>query len=137
MPCRVLPGHARSELDLFDDAHHCRASADARAELSRMMAERFTTFVFTEPLPMSARKADWAKCGRCAAAFYLRGPSCSAAASSSAARVAPASAPQPASGCDLPANLTALATLREAGHLTADEFAAAKAQLLGLARPES
>ena len=99
-----------------------------------MMAERFTTFVFNEPLPMSARKADWPKCGRCAAAFYLQGPPPTSTASSSGGPVAAAVVPQPAEGSVLLTSLSDLAKLREAGHLTEEELTAAKARLLGLPR---
>ena len=44
---------------------------DAAFELNKMMDERFTTFHFTEPLPLQARRADWVHCGRCAASFYF------------------------------------------------------------------
>jgi hypothetical protein len=41
-------------------------------EYSSMMAERFTTFVFANPLPKAERKMEWAHCGRCAANVYLQ-----------------------------------------------------------------
>ena len=37
-----------------------------------MMAERFTTFEFTVPLPKSERRADWVHCPKCCAAFHIR-----------------------------------------------------------------
>jgi len=45
---------------------------------------------------------------------------------------APAPAPEPAAGGDMTAELERLATLRNQGVLTDQEFAAAKAKLLGL-----
>ena len=39
--------------------------------LNSAMAERFTTRVWRNPLPMHARVADFPRCSRCCAAFYL------------------------------------------------------------------
>lgn len=111
-----------------------RGSPGAQAELNRMMAERFTTFAFVEPLPPSSRKADWPKCGRCAAAFYLRGPSSASSASSSGGPLASAMVPPRAEDSVLLTHLNDLAKLREAGHLSEEEFTVAKARLLGLPR---
>ena len=83
-----------------------RGSPDAQAELNRMMAERFTTFVFNEPLPVS-------KCGRCAAVFYLQGSPSTSTASSSGRPFAAAVAPQRAEGSVLLTSLSDLAKLSQ------------------------
>ena len=61
-----------------------RGTEVARDELTRMMAERFTTFNFTVPLPLKHRRPDWPKCVRCASAFYFNGPSAALLAASGA-----------------------------------------------------
>ena len=106
------------------------------------MGERFTTFRFTTPLPMSARQADWPKCGRCAAGFYLRGhvgatlaPSLMVGGRDSAwagttESSSAASTQQPQQPERLMASLRELVLLRSQGCVSEAEFVAFKARLL-------
>ena len=48
-----------------------RKDAELTAALNTAMAERFTTRVWTTPLPTHERVPDFPRCSRCCAAFYL------------------------------------------------------------------
>ena len=48
-----------------------RDDAGEAARLNRAMAERFTTRFWDTPLPMDQRVADFPRCSRCCATFYL------------------------------------------------------------------
>ena len=64
VPCRL--GGVCSGRTLLECS---RRSPESRAELNRMMGERFVAFEFATPLPKTERRADWVHCGRCCAAF--------------------------------------------------------------------
>ena len=48
-----------------------RHSWDEAARNDQAMEERFTTFIFTRPLPMNERIAKFPHCAHCCATFYL------------------------------------------------------------------
>ena len=103
----------------------------ARETLNGMMDERFKQYQFLVPLPKCLRQPDWPICGRCAATFYLHGP-CGAAGKSSQAAcgaVVPAR-PIAAGVADVVSSLAKLTEMKTAGHLTAEEFQAAKQLVL-------
>ena len=110
-----------------------------RDSLNAMMDERFTIFEFTNPIPRSSRIEEWPHCGRCAAAFYLKGPPASTESASSSAGPRPSPVSRPAEQAPSPGGLIAalqdLAQLRAAGTLNDQEFSAAKQLLLGSATP--
>ena len=113
----------------------------AAVQYNGMMDERFTIFHFRHPLPIASRRADWSKCGRCAAGFYLSartglqsGPatltnpvtrSACSAAPAVPLYVAPTSMPGA-----MMASLRALVVLHSQGCLSDMEFSAFKAKLL-------
>ena len=121
------------------------------AELTSQMSERFSTFSFTVPLPFAARDKAFPKCGRCAAAFYLRGQGqpqeAAAAFFEEGSPMAGAVGAQPAWAAAAPAARTAtgsigqsgpaivdalqrLIALRDSNAIDAEEFALAKKKLL-------
>ena len=106
------------------------------ASLNGMMAERFTTFYFTAPLPMPERVLAWKHCGKCAAIFYMRGEPAAgpepgaASASSSGAPAAPPVPPAQASNPTIVNGLVELSRLYAAGALTSEEFTVAKSRML-------
>ena len=117
-----------------------RRDAVKAATLDGMMQERFTTFSFWNPVPMQNRIVDFPKCGRCCAAFYLRGLNQNASSSDSPVAAASAVLPVAAnSSCSASsqsgpsmAELRELVELRREGLLDEEEFRAAKQRLLGL-----
>lgn len=103
----------------------------ARDTLNGMMDERFKGYHFAVPMPMHLRQADWPSCGRCAAAFYLQGPSAAAGMSSRAACNADVPRLPIAVGvADVVSSLAKLSEMKAAGHLTEKEFKAAKQLVL-------
>ena len=109
------------------------ADPDAAHELNRMMNERFTTFVFSEPLPLAARRPDWVHCGRCAAHFYLKFDGVAALQALQEADgdavVAPQAAPPAGKFME---DVRELKRLKEEGFFDEAEFVAAKRRLLQL-----
>jgi hypothetical protein len=109
-------------------------SIEEREGYDEMMAERFTVFSFTKPVPKAERRPDHPHCGKCCATFYLTYGSSrsttvtpSPVSSSTGPPVAPPT-PRP----DLVSHLLALQQLHTTGALSLAEFTAAKAQLLSL-----
>lgn len=136
---------------------------DVADEYTGMMSERFTTFAFTSPIPLPLRQKEWPQCGRCAACFFIDGGRCtthivqptpqgaSSVGVTSAVlpcgqwvqqapphgtphcqQVGPTIGSQPANGT-IVASLAQLAQLHSSGFLDAEEYQAAKRQLLGVA----
>ena len=114
-----------------------------------MMAERFTTFEFTVPLPKTERRADWVHCPKCCAAFHLHGKhgtddgaSVGAGTPAPTGGVGPllpvtsataaAAAAAPGAPEALVNALRDLAALHAKGALDRDEFRAAKRKLLNV-----
>ena len=113
-----------------------------------MMSERFATFAFTVPLPFGTRDKAFPKCGRCAAAFFLRGKGPPQQAAEAffgtaapgtgvevpAPMAAPGQAAAPPSGQCGPGFVDALrhlCQLHRSGDIDAEEFLVAKRRLLG------
>ena len=116
-----------------------RHSPTKVAMLNEMMAERFTIFRFTEPVPKEKRMVSWPHCGRCAANFYLGGDDTTTAGAAGAdagsghatlSCSASCIQPPPASPSSLVSALSELAHLHSSGALTPEEFQAAKRKVL-------
>ena len=116
----------RAPLELIPSKRH---SVEACRKYNAMMSERFCTFSFTCPIPLHERDMNFPACGRCAARWYLSG-----AGSGGGDEVQSNVSPAPSSGDGVKASLTAelqkLSEMYSAGVLDADEFKAAKKQLL-------
>ena len=116
----------RAPLELIPSKRH---SVEACRKYNAMMSERFCTFSFTCPIPFHERDMNFPACGRCAARWYLSG-----AGSGGGDEVQSNVSPAPSSGDGVKASLTAelqkLSEMYSAGVLDADEFKAAKKQLL-------
>ena len=96
-----------------------------------MMDERFKQYEFLVPMPKRLRQPDWPICGRCAATFYLHGPCGAAGISSQAAYSAVVPERPIAAGvADVVSSLAKLTEMKAAGHLTDEEFKAAKQLVL-------
>ena len=111
----------RARMHIQPSAHH---TYQACQKYNGMMDERFCTFVFSVPIPKEQRQINFPMCGRCAAKFYLEGEVASAPV-----RPMPDGTAASASS-SLASELQKLADLYGAGVLDADEFKAAKRQLL-------
>ena len=110
---------------------------------------------FCRPLPHAERKADWVHCTKCCAEFYLQGAAATDTSATSAAAPGAATAPAAAAGTaptgapgaaaapsaaagTAPTGPAVAVALRDLtsmwtdGALTAEEFSAAKRQILRL-----
>ena len=102
-------------------------------QLSQMMADRFTVFRFSQPIPRETQQADWPKCGKCAATFFIRHgqlDASSAAQGHAGHTGAVKESPLEFEGKSLPQQLLQLATLKRDGILDEHEFQAAKKRCL-------
>ena len=98
-----------------------------------MVDERFTTFHFTTPWPMSERRIDWKHCGRCGAGFYIRFADLPEVREVRPLAPPVAKAPgDPAGKTGLAQQLTDLSMLHRSGALTDNEFTCAKRRCLGV-----
>ncbi len=113
----------RGPLQLRPSARH---PAEAAAQLNGMMADRFTVFVFAQPIPLNERSMCFSHCGRCAAQFFGTGGS--PVQGGPLLPIAPPAPPAPSG--DFMGALAELARLRASGLLDEDEFRLAKRRLL-------
>ena len=116
----------RAPMELAPSKKH---SARACVKYNSMMSERFCTFRFTIPIPFQERDMDFPVCGRCAAKWYIEGAAGSSAAEAAGPLPLLVGGVAPVSLAD---DLERLGALHSAGSLDADEFKAAKRQLLQL-----
>ena len=102
------------------------------AQYNDMMEERFTKFDFYVPMPKHEREMAFPMCGRCAAAFYLSGASAAYATGDRSPSAAAGAAGPVSAGPigSVASEVSMLAQLHASGALDADEFKAAKRQLL-------
>lgn len=116
----------RAPMELAPSKKH---SAVACVKYNSMMSERFCTFRFTTPIPFQERDMNFPVCGRCAAKWYIEGAAGSSAAEAAGPLPLLVGGVAPVSLAD---DLERLGALHSAGSLDADEFKAAKRQLLQL-----
>ena len=114
----------RAPMELTPSKKH---SVGACVKYNSMMSERFCTFRFFNPIPLPERDMNFPVCGRCAAKWYIEGAAGSGVAATPAPLPLLVGGVAPASLAD---DLERLGALHSAGSLDADEFRAAKRQLL-------
>ena len=113
----------------------CR-DLDEMREKNDMMEDRFRIFHFSVPLPKEDKDPEFPKCPKCCAEFYLAGgrdieiPSGDQAQSSASSSSAPLAGASEGSRPPALERLLEITNLYKEGHLTAEEFAAAKQLLL-------